>query len=171
MAVKNYYSFEIIIYFSCRLCYYFNKEVREMTVYIWLGVLALTVIVEIATTQLVSIWFTAGALAAFLVALAGVKQLWIQIVVFVAVSAIALAVTRPLVKKIVNRKAEPTNADMVIGKTGVVLEEINNLAETGLVKVGGSTWTARSTTDCVINKDETVTIKEIKGVKLFVEQI
>lgn len=137
-------------------------------VYVWLGVLVAAVVVEMCTTQMVSIWFAIGALASFFVALAGVEQIWIQIVVFVIVSAIALIVTRPLVKKMVNGKAEPTNADMVIGKTGVVTEAIDNLAPSGQVKVAGAVWTARSADDSVIGENEKVIIKEISGVKLLV---
>lgn len=139
-----------------------------MMVYVWLGVLAAAVILEIATTQMVSIWFALGALASFFVALAGVEQIWIHIVVFVAVSAIAVAVTRPLVKKMIDKKAEPTNADMVIGKTGIVTEKIDNLAPSGLVKVNGAIWTARAADDSVIEENEKVIIKEIRGVKLLV---
>lgn len=139
-----------------------------MMVYVWLGVLAVAVILEIATTQMVSIWFAIGALASFFVALAGVEQIWIHIVVFVAVSAITVAITRPLVKKMIDKKAEPTNADMVIGKTGIVTEKIDNLVPSGLVKVNGSIWTARSADDSVIEKNEKVIIKEIRGVKLLV---
>ena len=141
-----------------------------MMIYVWLGILVATVILEIATTQMVSIWFAIGALAAFIAALLGVEQLWIQIVVFILVSAIAVIVTRPLVKKMVNRKAEPTNADMVIGKTGIVTEKIDNLAPTGLVKVNGAVWTARSADDSVIEENEKVIVKEIRGVKLLVEK-
>lgn len=139
-----------------------------MMVYVWLGVLVAAVIVEFCTTQMVSIWFAIGALASFFVALAGVEQIWIQIVVFVIVSAIAVIVTRPLVKKMVNGKAEPTNADMVIGKTGVVTETIDNLSPSGQVKVAGAVWTARSADDSVIGENEKVIIKEISGVKLLV---
>ncbi len=139
-----------------------------MMVYVWLGILAVMVVAEILTTQLVSVWFAIGALASFLVALAGVEEIWIQIIVFVVVSALALAVTRPLVRKIVNRKAVPTNADMVIGQTGVVIDRIDNIAETGLVKVGGSVWTARTQDGSVVEKNENVTVQEIRGVKLLV---
>lgn len=139
-----------------------------MMIYVWLGILVATVILEIATTQMVSIWFAIGALAAFITALIGVEQIWIQIVVFVVVSAIALAATRPLVKKMVNQKTEPTNADMVIGKTGIVTEKIDNIASSGLVRVNGGVWTARSADDSVIEADEKVIIKEISGVKLLV---
>lgn len=142
-----------------------------MMVYVWLGILALMVVAEILTTQLVSVWFAVGALGAFFVALAGVEELWVQIVVFVAVSAIALIVTRPLVRKLVNRKAVPTNADMVIGQVGVVTDRIDNDKETGLVKVNGSVWTARASDGAVIDLNEKVVIDEIRGVKLFVTKI
>lgn len=141
-----------------------------MMVYVWLIVLAVMVVLEIVTTQLVSVWFAVGALAAFLFALAGVEAIWIQIVVFVVVSAAAVAVTRPLVKKMVNKKAEPTNADMVIGKIGVVTDKIDNIAETGLVKVGGSVWTARTADGSQVDMGEKVKILEISGVKLIVEK-
>lgn len=139
-----------------------------MMVYVWLGLLVALIVAELLTTQLVSIWFAAGALASFIVTLAGVEELWIQIVVFVAVSVVALAVTRPIVRKLVNRKAVPTNADMVIGQTGVVIDRIDNNAETGLVKVNGAVWTARTEDGSVIESGEKVKIKEIRGVKLFV---
>ena len=139
-----------------------------MMVYVWLGILVAAIVLEIATTQIVSIWFAVGALAAFIATLAGVQQLWIQIVIFVVVSAIAVIATRPLVKKIINKKAEPTNADMVIGKTGIVTETIDNLAPTGVVKVNGSVWTARSADNTVIEAGEKVIIREISGVKLIV---
>ncbi len=139
-----------------------------MMVYVWLGILAAAVVLEIITPQMVSIWFALGALVSFFVALAGVEQLWIQILVFVTVSAAAVVITRPLVKKMINKNAEPTNADMVIGQTGIVTEKIDNLAPSGLVKVNGSVWTARTVDDSVIEENEKVIIKEIRGVKLLV---
>ena len=139
-----------------------------MMVYVWLGIMIAAVVVEVCTAQMVSVWFALGALCSFFVALVGVEQLWIQIVVFVIASAITVIVTRPLVKKLVNKRAEPTNADMVIGKTGVVTEKIDNLAPTGLVKVNGNVWTARSVDDSVIEENDRVVIKEISGVKLLV---
>ena len=88
--------------------------------------------------------------------------------IFVLVSAIAVVATRPLVKRMINNKAEPTNADMVIGKTGIVTEKIDNLAPSGLVNVSGSVWTARAADNSVIEAGEKVIIKEISGVKLLV---
>lgn len=139
-----------------------------MMTYIWLAVLIGAIVLEIVTTQIVSVWFAVGALASLIATLAGVSNVWIQVLIFVVVSAIAVIVTRPLVKKLVNKQAEPTNADMVLGKTGIVTEKIDNLAPSGLVKVNGSVWTARSADGSVIAEGERVVIKEISGVKLLV---
>lgn len=139
-------------------------------VYFWLGVLIVSVIVEVLTAQLVSIWFAAGAFGAFLAAIFGVTELWVQIVIFVALSALTLILTRPLVRKLTKQSIQPTNADMVLGKTGVVTETIDNISAVGAVKVGGAIWTARSVDDLIIEKGERVTVLEISGVKLIVKK-
>lgn len=123
--------------------------------------------VEAATVGLVCIWFAAGALIALLAAMFG-AQLWLQIVLFLVVSAATLYFTRPLVKKFVNSRVEPTNADMVIGKECRVTETVDNIAGTGAVYVDGKTWTARSASDEVIPEGALVTAKSIDGVKLIV---
>ena len=130
---------------------------------LWLIVMVLFLVVEAATVGLVCIWFAVGALAALIAA-----EIWLQIVLFLVVSAVALYFTRPLVKKYVNAKVEPTNADMVIGKECRVTEAIDNIAGTGAVYVDGKTWTARSESDEVIPEGTLVTAKSIDGVKLIV---
>ena len=61
-----------------------------------------------------------------------------------------------------------TNADMYIGETAVVLEEIDNTRGTGQIKVKGSVWTARSRNNSVIPAGENVCVEKIEGVKLIV---
>lgn len=134
---------------------------------LWLIVMVLFLVVEAATVGLVCIWFAMGALAALIAALLG-AEIWLQIVLFLVVSAVALYFTRPLAKKYVNAKVEPTNADMVIGKECRVTEAIDNIAGTGAVYVDGKTWTARSESDEVIPEGTLVTAKSIDGVKLIV---
>lgn len=134
---------------------------------LWLIVMVLFLVVEAATVGLVCIWFAVGALAALIAALLG-AEIWLQIVLFLVVSAVALYFTRPLAKKYVNAKVEPTNADMVIGKECRVTEAIDNIAGTGAVYVDGKTWTARSESDEVIPEGALVTAKSIDGVKLIV---
>ena len=133
----------------------------------WLIVMVLFLVVEATTVGLVCIWFAVGSLAALLAAMCG-AQLWLQIVLFLVVSAATLYFTRPLVKRYVNSKVEPTNADMVIGKECRVIETVDNIAGTGAVYVDGKTWTARSADDEVIPEGTLVTAKSIDGVKLIV---
>ena len=136
---------------------------------IWIVLLVLFLILETATVQLVSAWFALGALCALLANLCGVGVIW-QIVLFLIVSAICLIATRPLVKKMTATKIQKTNADRCIGAEAVVLEEINNLKSTGLVKAMGNTWTARAEDGSVIPKDAVVIVRKMDGVKLIVSQ-
>jgi membrane protein implicated in regulation of membrane protease activity len=92
----------------------------------------------------------------------------VQSAVFVLVSLIALAATRPLVKKYQTKEVIPTNSDRNIGKEAIVTAEINNDEGTGLVKVGGEVWSARSADNKVIALGQTVIVKAIEGVKLIV---
>lgn len=139
-------------------------------IFVWLGLTIVFALIEGATAQLTTIWFALGSAVAFVVAVCGVKSVMIQVIVFVAVSVITLLATRPLVKKIIHKKVEPTNADRNIGETGVTVTDVNNLLGTGEVNLKGTIWTARSADDTVIPKDTQVKVIKIEGVKLIVEQ-
>ena len=133
---------------------------------IWLAVAVVMAILEAATTQLVSIWFAIGGAAACVTSLF-TDSIWIQVIVFVAVSAVALLATRPLAKRMKAKKAEPTNADRNIGREGVVITAIDNTAALGQVRVGTTIWTARSADGSPIPEGSRVTVTAIEGVKLI----
>ncbi len=137
-------------------------------IYFWIAVTIVFVIVEVATTQLVTIWFALGSVAALL-ACTLKAELYLQIIIFAVVSTLALVLTRPLVKKLSQKEFLPTNADRNIGKSATVTETIDNIAGTGAVKIDGNIWTARSSDDTVIEKDTIVTVEKIDGVKLIVK--
>jgi membrane protein implicated in regulation of membrane protease activity len=134
---------------------------------IWLGTMIAFIVLELSTVSLTCIWFALGALAALVAGLFHAPT-WLQMFWFFAVSIITLIATRPLVKKFNTSNTIPTNADMVIGQSCVVLEPISNLSETGAVKVGGKVWTARSTDGTVFAPGERVIAVRIEGVKLIV---
>ena len=139
-----------------------------METYIWLGLLALFLVVEaICPVHLVSIWFAAGALAAVLVSLLH-GAVWLQIIVFMAVSAILLILLWPLVRKFLNPRHVATNVDSVIGSQGYVTQTIDNDSGTGQVKLGPMEWTARSTSGRDIPEHTLVRVDRIEGVKVFV---
>ena len=141
----------------------------QMSVF-WLIAMVVLLVIEAVVPGLISIWFALGALAALISALFH-APIWLQIVWFVAVSVIALVLTRPLVRKYVNGRITPTNADMVIGKDAVVTEAIDNLHARGAVLLDGKTWTARMDRETdKAEKGETVRVLRIEGVKLIVEK-
>ena len=141
----------------------------QMSVF-WLIAMVVLLVIEAVVPGLISIWFALGALAALISALFH-APVWLQIVWFVAVSVIALILTRPLVRKYVNGRITPTNADMVIGKDAVVTEAIDNLHSRGSVLLDGKTWTARmDREDETAKTGETVRVLRIEGVKLIVEK-
>ena len=140
---------------------------NEMT-FLWIGAIIVFGVVEALTAGLVSIWFVPGAVAGLIAAMAGLGILS-QLVLFLAVSAAALAATRPLVKKLSAGRAVPTNADRVLGRTARVTETIDNDSAAGAVYVDGKTWTARSADGTVLPAGSRVEVRRMEGVKLIVE--
>lgn len=142
----------------------------EMNPMIWLGLLAVLLLVEAVTAGLTTIWFAGGALVAAIAAWMGAGVL-VQIVLFLAVSGVLLVFTRPLAVKYLNKDKIATNANSLIGKNAVVTIDIDNLAQTGQVLINDVEWTARTSDDSQnIAKGAVVEIKEIRGVKLIVEE-
>ncbi len=137
-------------------------------VYLWLAATVVFGAIEALTVGIVSIWFALGSLAA-LIAAALHAETWLQVTVFLAVSAIALILTRPLIKKKILLNTTPTNADMLIGAAGVVEDGIDNLSGMGSVKIQGKVWSARSESGANIASGSIVTVVKIEGVKLIVE--
>ena len=133
---------------------------------VWFCVLILMLFIEITTVNLVSIWFVIGAFASCIVAYF-TDNLFIQIGVFIVVSAIMLILMRPIIKKMKKQEKTPTNIDRIIGMTAIVTEEIDKNV-IGEVKVDGKRWSAVSKEK--IEKDTTVKVKAIDGVKLVVEK-
>ena len=137
--------------------------------FFWLFVAIAAAITEGMTCDLVSVWFVPGALAAMILSLF-VDSVWWQIALFLALSVTTLILAKTVLKKYLpqHSKSTKTNADALIGTHGIVVEEINNIHETGSVKVKSLVWTARSTDDAVtIPAGSIVTICEISGVKLI----
>ena len=136
-------------------------------VYVWLGLIVAFIAVEAATVNLVSVWFIGGALAGLVCAILGASAL-LQWTVFIAVSAGLLALLRPLLKKYLRVRPTKTNADRLVGQEALVTEEIDNLRETGAIRVNGVLWTAKSTDDVQIPIGTRVVIERIEGAKVYV---
>lgn len=134
----------------------------------WLIAAGVFLALEILTLGLTSVWFAGGAFIAFFVALCH-APLWIQIVVFLAVSILLLLFTRPVVEKHLNNSRAKTNVDSLVGRQGKVTEEINNFNQTGKVILDGMEWTARSAgTEELIPAGVRVEVQKVRGAHLEV---
>lgn len=141
----------------------------EIMTVIWIVAVIVFGIAEAATAGLVSIWFVAGSVAALVCCELG-GQMWLQFVLFLAVSIAALLLTRPLARKMMTGGITPTNADRVLHTAAKVTEEIDNISGTGAVYIDGKTWSARSEDGSVIPAGTMVEIIKMEGVKLFVHE-
>ena len=134
---------------------------------VWIIAAVVFAAAEAATVSLVSVWFVGGAL----LALGAVFLGWgvpAQLAVFVLTSGALLAIFLPLAKKTTKKRRERTNADRLLGRQVLVTEAVDNLHETGAVRVNGVEWTAKAPSDAVIPVGALVTIERIEGAKLYV---
>lgn len=137
---------------------------------IWLVLMIFFLFMEASTVSIVSLWFAFGALSAMIASFFG-AEIWLQILLFAGVSCILLAALRPLARKYFTPKLTRTNVDAVIGQTGIVTEQIDNLSAQGKVKLGAVEWSARSTAQEPIAPGTKVTVDRIEGVKVFVTPV
>lgn len=135
---------------------------------VWIGLLIIFFAAELLTAgAMVSLWFCFGAGAGLICALLG-GPVWLQAILFVAVSVAMLFLARPLFKKI-QPAEQHTNADSILGKRAVVTQAIDNIQGTGAVSVAGKIWSARRMDgDAVLPEGSEVVVDHIEGVKAMV---
>lgn len=137
---------------------------------LWLILVAVLLIMEAMTTALTTIWFAGGALVAAAAAWFG-ASLTVQLLLFFIVAVLLLIFTRPWAVKYLNKGVSSTNVNSLIGKTAVVTQEINNLEQTGQVRIHDIEWMARTDVDGIVISEKTIVeILEVHGVKLIVKE-
>lgn len=136
----------------------------------WTIALVFFVILEAATVGVVSIWFAGGAAGALVCAALGMP-FGVQALVFLLLSVVLLLLMRPMVRRLVEPRRVPTNADRAIGQEALVTETIDRLHNRGAVKLGGIEWSARTEGDGIIERGSLVRVLRIEGAYVCVEQI
>lgn len=140
-------------------------------VIIWAVVFVATLIAEIFSEALVSVWFCVGAVVALGVSFIPGMPFWGSIIVFVGVSALSFLIIRPLVKDKLFRLHAKTNVDSMIGRKGLVTKKITTF-EKGEVKVDGVLWSAiKKESEKDIDIGKIVEVISIQGNKLFVKEV
>ncbi len=136
---------------------------------LWLIAIIAFGVLESATAQFISIWFSGGAFIALIAHLSGASQA-VQWICFAIASAVLLILTRPLVKRLTKSDVSVTGTDILIGKSAVMTKSTDSRGEFGEVKADGKIWTANSIDGEPINADTVVIIEKIEGVKLIVRK-
>ena len=136
---------------------------------VWAVVFIAALWVEAETCEMVALWFMPGAIAALVLSLCRVEW-WIQLVVFIGLSAVLLVMAKTVLKKYIVKRVgqEKTDTDLLIGKTVKVEEDIDNSDERGAVRVNGQIWSARmADATQTAAAGESVIVESISGVKLI----
>lgn len=137
---------------------------------IWLIIAVFMLIIELATTNLVTIWFTVGALVAMVMDICGAStasQIITMAVISLVCFVLCMLLIRPKLESLRKKNMQRTNADRLIGREGTVIVPLNAMEGKGQVKVDGQIWSAKADSD--IAEGIKVIIKSIEGVKLVVE--
>lgn len=137
---------------------------------LWLIIAGFFFILEMATSGFLVCWLGVGALLSMILSFF-VDNVIIQVTVFAISSIILMVMTKPLVKKFIDKGTIPTNKDRLIGREGIVIETIDTIKAQGQVKLMGEVWSAKAFDESkIIEKDTKVIVKKITGVKLVVEE-
>lgn len=133
---------------------------------LWVAVGVVALVIELSTAALVSIWFVPAAILTALLSLV-VDSFFIQILVFVILSIIAMIISRKVYKKYIKKDKDDVDANSnLIGKYAKTTEDTDGL--NGKVLVGDIYWKARTQNGDTIPKDESVKIVSVEGTTLTV---
>jgi membrane protein implicated in regulation of membrane protease activity len=136
--------------------------------WIWIAIAALFIVGEIFTQGFFLLWFGIGAAVAGVLAILGLGVGW-QLGAFVVVSGVLFAVSRQFAEKISKKQPPGIGADRFIGLEGIVLEEINNVKNTGRVRVQKDEWRADSETEEIIPEGERISVTRLDGTHMVVK--
>jgi membrane protein implicated in regulation of membrane protease activity len=138
----------------------------------WIIAALILFIVELFTAGFAVICLSIGAGGAAIVAACD-ASIEMQFLTFAIVTIIALAGVRPLLKRAFYKGGEKvaTNASAMIGKRGVVCEEVDGDLEGGRVMIEGVDWRAITADGETLTKGTKVEVVAIDSVVLAVKKL
>ena len=143
----------------------------EVMFWVWLAIIAISLIIEIITLDLVSIWFSFGALIPFILSAIGNIRIEIQISIFVVVTALLIIFIRKYAQRLLFKNMNTkTNINALEGKKCRLLED-TDFEHNGSVKVNDVVWTAVSKDGHFIKAGSMVEIISVDGNKLIIQEV
>ena len=144
-----------------------DQNIQELLRWAWIVVAVFFFLTEVFTAGIVLMCFGVGAFGAALAAFLGVG-LALQIVVFIVVSGVAVLLSRPLAARISRPGVQQIAGDRVIGKWAVVLQTVDPMTNTGMVRVESERWRAESMDGEQLEVGVVVEVVGVDGVRLLV---
>ena len=135
----------------------------------WALIGVLCLILELTSGDFFLMCFSIGAFVTAVVAAFGTGFM-AQLIVFAVASLLCLLFVRPLALKYFHRNDpnQPSNVDAMVGRRGVVTEDIPERGH-GRVKIDGDSWKACGLGDIAIGKGTRVEVTEINSVIVTVK--
>ena len=140
----------------------------DVMFWIWLGIIVVGVIIEIATLMFVSIWFSFGAIIPFILSVFKQIPFVIQIIVFVVVSLTCVFILRKPTKDFIFKNS---NSKIDLSSfVGSVFKLTKDAApkKNGEITIDDSTFVAIS--EEPLQSGDFVEIVGVKGKKAFVKK-
>lgn len=138
------------------------------SIFLWLVVGSIALLIDIITSAFIFVWFTIGAIAAIIAKILGCSFI-VQAIIFIAVSAILMAVGYPIAKRSIKMsvKPTPTREQTYLGKEIIVDEDI---VSSGSVKIDGVYWAAKNEGE-MIKKGDKAKIISVEGNKIIIKKV
>ncbi len=134
----------------------------------WMIFAAILIIAEILTAGFFLFWFGIAAAVAGVLALLGFGHTW-QWGIFIILSGFLFAASRRFAEKFTKEQPPGIGANRLIGTIGAVFEEIDNMKNTGQVRIKKEEWRADSETGEVIPKESRVIVTGMDGTHVVVK--
>ena len=138
-------------------------------IYVWLAILAVTLIIEFLTYDMVCIWFSAGAFVSMIVSIFW-DDVLAQIIIFIAVSVITMIFFRNKALKFLNKNKYSTNVDAFIGKQVTLIKTAEGVSYGEVKMENGIIWNV-ATRGERIESGSKVEIIAVEGNKLIVQKL
>jgi membrane protein implicated in regulation of membrane protease activity len=137
--------------------------------WIWVALVIFFALIEVLTLGLTTVWFAIAALIMVFLSFLKISPS-VQVLIFLAISAVLLIFTRPVAVKKFKIGREKTNVDSLIGKRVLVTKTISEF-EKGEVKISGLIWAARSDSNTEIAAGTKCEVLRVEGVQIIVRPL
>ncbi|MBQ8749557.1 MAG: NfeD family protein [Clostridia bacterium] len=141
----------------------------EFMLWVWIGVIAVAMILEAVSLDMTSIWFAVGGICGLIFWACGLDIVW-QIVIFVIVSGLCIAFLRRITKRLISKPTVATNIDKLIGTNTKLIEPMTD-DQLGAVKLNGIVYSVKSVQGGSYEVGTQVSVVQIDGNKLIVTPI